>query len=325
MKNSCPNESFDSDPNAPDLLKCIQGGEMIAFIGSGLSCVVGYPAWHILVEDMRIKCGVQHPHALNEDTGADLLQKIAQLAKESDRDAYVDVLENAFAQTVKSIPGVYHALLNTEFAAYCTTNYDPLLAKAIAGWPGSNRRVYAYPEFHVRGLSGGNVVYLHGYIEEHGKPDPERLVLCLDDFDKAYNPEPQRRLIDMWSNIWNDFDILFIGCKLREPQMAAMLGQLCKLEQAQTRDCNIPPHRRFIMLPQEETETARELGISSKEANTYKRQAANAEYAKYGISVVRYDAKDKDHIGLTEVMSKWPSAPKPVVFSRTSEGVSYDR
>lgn len=311
--NEKMNQAFAQDPNSGELTAHVKNGDMVVFVGSGLSCADGlYPSWWELVEELRKRCGLSEDRAVTEQATSATLQEVARDARNNDRDGFVAVLGEKFAKTIQNNKESYDLLLKGPFAGYVTTNFDPLLAHQLARHD-STKMVHAYPEFDYLQLRSKTVFYLHGYIAQGATPDLDRIVLCKDDFETAYDPN-KRNLTAVWEALLTQCAVLFLGCSLGEPELEFIFERCNRVREALAKDHRIKARRRFLLLPAEDGKTA-ETDDKQLAANNSQIAADKLRrFDKYDIAVVRYDAKP-DYSGLVEVLNEWIPAPAPEVYS----------
>ena len=295
------NEVFRNDKNTSDLINCIKNGDMIVFVGSGLSSGPGgYPSWWKLVAELLTTCDPECEKVVTNHTSADELQQFAQKAREKDRDKYISVLREEFAKKIITRRN-YEFLIKSPFAGYVTTNFDPLLAFELnRNHPG--KRFHSYPQLTPVCLNSGTVSYLHGYIAEGSIPDPDRIVLCKDDFEKAYTSGP---LIRMWEDLLIFCPVLFLGCRLEEPQLDWVfnISNSVRRDYRERHSFEEPP--RFIMLPERNTRISEDADPEHKEQLKRNESDMINRYKLFNISVVKYDPVDSSYSGLDDVIKGW--------------------
>jgi SIR2-like domain len=184
--------------------------ESIAWLGAGLSRP-HYPGWAELIKKLCGDCGVNYP-----TTSADLLQLADECQKKSD--PYDKSLKKIFAAPITKMDPRYLALLNTQFLAYITTNFDPLLEHHIPQKKTVDR--FAYPDLlasRVRPKTQA-IFHIHGSIRcPAGLPtqhSTEFLVLSKTDFGRAYSSSSL--LPGFLTQIFRLYPILFMGYSLAD-------------------------------------------------------------------------------------------------------------
>ncbi|GAI89948.1 unnamed protein product, partial [marine sediment metagenome] len=173
-----------------------------------------YPGWPEAINELCSACGVQCL-ALSEVELADNLLDKAEECKNTNQKAYYTKLAELFGHPIVEERRAFRLLMNLPFKAYVTTNFDPLLAEAAK--TKGNYISYSYPDLPVSrlGESSPSVFHIHGLARQDDQPKGDNLVLARSDFDKAYNGIV-RSFLDQ---LLTYHDILFIGCRLKEPVM----------------------------------------------------------------------------------------------------------
>ena len=93
------NSVFELDPNANQLNQLIEDGEIILFVGSGLSNSI-YPKWHELIKDLCERCRVKPPVSLTVETPVEILIELAEKAQIRNESAFINVLKRHFAEPI---------------------------------------------------------------------------------------------------------------------------------------------------------------------------------------------------------------------------------
>ena len=308
-----------------ELTALVKNGDIVVFVGSGLSSrytredLSGYPSWPDLVDDLCKRCKVSYEpgEVLTKTTTPERLQILAGMAKKADIAGYVQVIQDHFAKTIVDRKEYYDLLMQIDFHAYVTTNYDPLLAQAAVRTASSPREVCAYPRLHCGDIALRRVVYLHGYVEENGKADPEALILTKDDFDFAYGEEAGGLLLPCWVSLLKDHNVLFLGCELGETELAVCFKRCNRLRKAMRKRFNVCPKKRFILLPEIEEQTFDDSVDSGARLNmASKRHATIQRLSEFDVAPIMYDPRDKRHVGLVEILRDWaPPRPAPMLVA----------
>jgi hypothetical protein len=157
-----------------------------AFIGAGLSHDAGYPRWGDIVSQLKISAEVATGREIDlpPDPNWDQIEKLRTLMGE---ELYLSQLQIVFGPDGKlTYLPVHHAIVNTPFIAFVTTNYDYCLENAASA-ASKQVTVEYYPELDITHLRDGHIFHIHGVIT----PDnPQALigsvVLSKSDYERAY-------------------------------------------------------------------------------------------------------------------------------------------
>ena len=289
----------------------ISGSACVAFIGSGVS-KPAYMIWDELMVRLVSDCvdsdqarNAIEADALNE---AGVLVKsmnipsvyentlynqiIADKLKAIDGKRYIKALSKLFKRpSLKSYHAAarkYHLLARTDFCAYVTTNFDPLLLDVVAHH--HNIEYSCHPDPSGGGFSSREVVFLHGRIglvkDSHKWSD--KLVFTHSEFNRAYGVSGP--LISPLSMMFRHHDVLFLGCRLSDPSLIEV-ARACRAHLLQQSN---PSRPKWVALVEDE---------EVKEA---------VEYTKsVGISVVPYSKLGSGYPGFEEILRELSGAEKP--------------
>jgi hypothetical protein len=255
----------------------------VAWIGSGLSAGA-YKSWAEIVCELCTACAVS-PLDTKEEPPASVLVDKAEECKKKEPAIYDGVLEREYGRPVSGDRLAYGLLKKLPFAAYVTTNYDPLLAFGMRAGT-----VYAWPWLPAKYLAiRGSVFYLHGMARDGTKPKVRDLVLARSDFDRAYGT---RMLPSFLVQLLTDNDVLFLGCTLREPELQAILYEMKKVY-AQLRE-SVPTWREpelYALRNQiyESTDTMPFIRARSETGERLETELLN----NLGVAVIRYPTVDE--------------------------------
>jgi len=273
----------------------ILSGKCVVFIGSGLS--FGYDSWPDLVNALCERCGIDCQ--INKDSSPDKLLDAALDAKQSDKSSYFKYLGEHFGRPVSSIQYIYDILFDLKFESYLTVNFDPhLFLKAQTAWRGKSFGFRVYPDLDRKAVTGRSIHYLHGIIEENTIPREGSIVLARDEFKEAYIPNGH--LMNMLLQTLEYDHVLFIGCKLQEPNMSDVFN-ICKRNQQKRLQIINPDNQRtplkFILLPKPKSTFKDEKGEIEIIRNQEEIENLNRHYNNMGIEPVWYD-DENDHSNL---------------------------
>ncbi len=299
------NEVFNNDPNSINLTKLVQSGELVAFLGSGLSSGL-YPSWSSLVREFCLKCKISFKGSLGEDTPVEYLIDLSERAIKADRLSFEEVLHEHFSKPIVNKKLAYELLMEMPFRSYVTVNIDPLLAEEIRRSVYQTRRLFKYPDIKTKYLIEQNVFYLHGYIAPGSTPKPDRLVLTKGSFERAYSLA-DGILVTFWDVLLAEYPVLFLGCGLREPEIQMMLRRCKKRKIILNKGQGIPQPPLFILRP---AYFLLDQSLDKRERDNDREAREQEEFSDFDVRIVRYDRIDNNHSGLLEIFNYWnPRSP----------------
>jgi len=299
------NEVFSKDSHSASLTRLVNNGAVVVFVGSGLSTGV-YPAWHELVQELCIECGVKHQATLKRETAVVVLTDLAGQAQKANEQCYLDILEDRFAKPIHEQKKVYQLLMGIPFRSYVTINLDPLLAdEKNSRHEYRERQHFVYPYAPTKYLASQNLFYIHGYVQPGHRPDCNRIVLTSEAFHRAYNGEGSD-LGTFWDVLLTEYPVLFVACGLREPEIQLALKRSHKRRERMVNQHNMNPPPLFVLRP---AYFRRDDALDVSQRDNAREEQEQAEFRELDINIVRYDKKDKDHTGLLELLESWNPPP----------------
>ncbi|HEY3353392.1 MAG TPA: SIR2 family protein [Polyangia bacterium] len=227
-------EAGDGGQDGPavplELAAAIRDRRAVVFVGSGLSRSL--PSWEELTATLLGRLKTPHAEELARSTedylvAADwydwVATRVAQPAlKEIVRDTY------GRARTAGSLPTLAHyQLLSLPFRYIVTTNFDPLLERALEAQkrrPQIVVRDGGVP--HTAGVDDACIVKLHGDADDEGP-----IVLTKSQYDQFFEDHPAKALL--LEGLLLNHVFLFVGYSLSDPHLRQIHGRIAAMLQAQ--------------------------------------------------------------------------------------------
>jgi hypothetical protein len=276
-----------------DVVEAIRKQKISPFIGAGVSCDAGYPAWGKALEILTLK---------HERAGHDVVEVRAAIAK-YDYLLAAQLLHDQSSVAVASFvrtefrlkydgdpldnsvfPPVIRLLPKLSRGCVVTTNFDRLVEEFLKQEKGSlvDGCMSGQEQGHefIRRLLKGDrcVLKLHG---DHERPDThvfthgQYLHAYGDDFDFT------KKLPRALRQIYIGSSLLFIGCSLEQDRTLDLFSQI-----KQSNHFEIPNHFAFLADPDDDP----------------KKQAKEDRLQEININPVWYRAKDRDHSLLIKLL-----------------------
>jgi len=270
-----------SEQNFRDLVVATREGDVVAFIGAGLSAG-RQPTWRELHRIMQEKAGLSPVRPFSEED--------APVDFEDFRDAlgaeqYLALLREQFASPIADYPDLYRVIDETEgFRCLATTNFDEYLA-TVALKHARNPEIAEYPQFRPR---YPRYIYLHGRAKTASSPSD--LIVCEGDYALAYDDSGGANVTLKYLLTG---PIVFLGCSLRDPDLAAVLKDVQRLRHTQGREFGPPP---FAILAADPQEIGIE-GLSLAEAV----EVRTRRLIRRGVRPIWYES-DKTHSQLRDLL-----------------------
>lgn len=208
--------TFRDDQVLTDLVKAYDHGELVLFVGAGISRAFGIrPGLPLGAETSRIIAEELLGRPLR---GSETLMQVAQevVWRDGSRQRLEGLLTRIFANNrIGFLPA--HTALASIGAPIITTNYDNLIERAYQslGKPLS----VAWRDEHTTSLIDPILIKIHGAID-----DPPSCVITEDDYYHWLDREPELR--DIVRGYLLTKTICFVGYSLADPNFRSMLRVL---------------------------------------------------------------------------------------------------
>jgi len=211
----------------PRLIHMINSGRCFAFIGSGLSCEVGYPSWGKLAELVYEKLkqmGKASDNASYEkylkDREYPELFRQAEHDLGNDRIALVNMIKPMLQPSVKNNGVLYELISKWPFACYLTTNFDDELASYLSK---------TNEHFTIKRNRQEDFYYLHdgtSHIIQKLHSDlnhPNEVILTSIDYENFYTKDAGQYFRDKLRQAFEVFSIFILGHSLNDHDIEFIL------------------------------------------------------------------------------------------------------
>jgi len=257
------------------MFEAIASGEVIAFIGAGLSAPLKYPAWTSLINILQIRANQIAPFNPSDAAKLDTLQYAEEINNHFKANGagpeFNNILGREFGPR-KAGPNctqTHHRLVKLPFRTFVTTNYDGCLEQALTDNAVENTRIPNPDSGIIIKANGADrhraSLFLRSIVDSidnqhryvgylHGRhDDTENIILTASTYNDAYGftiSESQltkgRQITFHRQLAWSLFatrKIIFFGCSMDDPYVRRLLemvaGDLWEWDQ--------PTH--FVVLP----------------------------------------------------------------------------
>lgn len=208
----------------PALIEDLRMGNVVPFVGAGLSAPSGLPTWGELLAAVV--------NTASDDYGLPQLRTLFESGRLSSIDApelqrvldgtsffLSDYVISRFNRPAQ--PNNYHALLGQlRLDTIITTNYDKLIERFFES---RSEAVHAiWMDSHVSQYNERNalqIVKMHGHVD-----DPQSIVLSSRDY--ASYVASRSLVYALVSVLFSTRTILFLGCSLSDPNVLTLLSDL---------------------------------------------------------------------------------------------------
>lgn len=193
-----------------ELLESFQRGDVILFLGAGLSVGAGLPGWADLIRPLAHSVGSRWPADETDLTTEYLLAAAQHYENQRGRHALISRLRETLDNTGVSLTSVHQLVASLPTRAIFTTNYDDFIERALrqVGWHPNvivdESELAFWREEHVQ------VIKLCGNLTR-----PSSIVITQRDFNTYFATHP--RLAERLRTTLESNTALFLGYSLQDP------------------------------------------------------------------------------------------------------------
>jgi len=220
--NSEPTKELTMDKPDPyaDLKDNLNTGNVVAFVGAGLSSGAGLPGWYSLITELAQRIGYELPPA-QWATGEALIDAAQAYITEQGLHSLVMFLKDQLDTTDKSPTAAHQALARLPIPLVLTANYDDLLEWAYRD---AGKRVQVVVRdsdipFMRRESDAVNIVKLYGDLDQ-----PDTIVLARQQYEAFFLQRPQ--MIKLLETELGRSDVLYLGWSHSDPHFNLIFGEL---------------------------------------------------------------------------------------------------
>jgi hypothetical protein len=259
------------DKNLKNLKELYRGGDLVPFIGAGLSTPFNIPNWDKLIRRISdqnmgdfeaIKPAID-AYLDRKDfwTAMETILNFAPITEDDIQQEIVDIINEEIQVTVDNDVHNYLDLANMNFNVYLTTNYDHL----ITDYMDKNNYVplvLSEINFNTQNLfkdKKKRVFHLHGHISNSGT-----IVITRNQYKKLYEDNKYDNILRLFTGTKS---LLFIGFSFDDQFIRQMIKDHKQLFKG----------THYILLNEPTDEIVRELKV------------------EYGLNVIKYDATSSSH------------------------------
>lgn len=244
------------------LIHDLRKGNVIAWVGAGLSAGIGYPSWKSLINKIAENvAGTQWRRSKLQAWAAGAADTapewVAEVLSQTDHKGYSDALIREFGDNSKKT-SVTHALLALlPFKGYITTNYDSLIEQSLEIFTRYKPRIYTpqNASFLLKEDENQKFIYkVHGDIDK-GVND---IILTETDYYKLMRDGIYNKLL---SQMLSRYTLVGFGYSLRDRDFRAILNERFELFKK-----NCPP---FYMFTSSEDTCSEEIECYKQKFNVH--------------------------------------------------------
>ncbi len=203
-----------------DLRQSLASGNVIAFVGAGLSVGAGLPDWYTLISELALRIGYELPPA-KWATGDALIDAAQAYLNQRGLHDLVAFLKERLDTTGRSPTAAHLALARLPIPLVFTANYDDLLERAYRD-VGKRVRVVVRDTdipFMDRQPGAVNLVKLYGDLDQ-----PDTIVLARQQYESFFLQHPQ--MVKLLETELGRADMLYLGWSHTDPHFGLVFGEL---------------------------------------------------------------------------------------------------
>ena len=237
-----------SRDNFNQLVRIIQKGKVVPFIGSGLSAPTGLPTWAKYLLDLASELSIKEEISdyINKSEFEEVAQFISEKMGATNFNSRVD---SKFVSISKKIKGIINSIPKLTNGTIVTTNFDSLIEEVFLNCGIRLEVIYGKEdkEFHRSFAKGDDyLLKLHGSVN-----DTNSRVFTKSEYESAYlddsgNIDFQKPLPENLSKIYKNATLLFLGCSLENDRTMQLFKTIMKQEDER----KIPRHYAFLSSPE---------------------------------------------------------------------------
>lgn len=243
------NHWFDRNIQRFDqLIERLESGDVVPFIGAGLSVAGGFPSWEDHLRTQGRTAGIDPAHTEELLTSGQYETVIAEIEATRGRDVFIQEVRDVFSRTGEITNAT---LLTTELFTdtVITTNYDRLIEQAFdTGAKNAFQVINGTNALAKPDADRVSIIKLHGDIKE-----PDNCILSKNQYDQAYGnheidmTRPIPKLIEYF---YKNSSLLFLGCSLNNDRTVQVFHAI----KQKVGDIVYPQHFAIEQAPETEQE-----------------------------------------------------------------------
>ena len=204
--------TFNPSPDVPpEIENAAQSGELVVFVGAGISRLINCPSWEVFADKVLqqlVPDGIDY-HELSQINGIIDPKKRLSIAKIIARKKKFNIdYQSIF--NVQLGPDNVYSYLNSFNSSFVTTNYEKYLRPdSRSAEPEDEWRFYRRNQLLRLNLDkNGNVVHLHGCLDA-----PDNMVITTKDYLEHYSSDEVQTFLKY---LFEKKTVLFLGYGLEE-------------------------------------------------------------------------------------------------------------
>lgn len=230
----------------------LEAGDVVPFIGAGLSKAGGFPTWEDHLRSQGRTAGIGAAHIEELLARGEYETVIAEIEASRGRDVFIQEVRDVFSKTgtiTDTTLLVTELFTDTVF----TTNYDRLIEQAFdTGAKNAFQVINGLNALTEPDTDRVSIIKLHGDIKT-----PRQCILSKNQYDQAYGNGgidlglPIPKLLEYY---YKNSSLLFLGCSLNNDRTVQVFRSIKHEIQQKYGDIVIPQHFAIEQAPETEKE-----------------------------------------------------------------------
>ena len=234
------------------LVERLEAGDVVPFVGAGLSRAGGFPTWEEHLRTQGRTAGIDTAQIEDLLARGEYETVIATIEASRGHDVFTQEIRDAFSRTGTITDAT---LLITELFAdtVITTNYDRLIEQAFDTGAQNGFQVINGSDALADLINGRvSIIKLHGDIKT-----PGRCILSKNQYDQHYGIDgidltrPIPKLLEYY---YKNGSLLFLGCNLNQDRTVRVFRAVKQGIERKHGDIAIPQHFAIEQAPEAEQE-----------------------------------------------------------------------
>ncbi len=193
-----------------EIVDAIQRGNLVLFIGGGLSVSAGLPSWIALTQPLAAAVDYKIPSSDELITPEHLLATTQYYANQHGPNNLIQYLRDALDTYMKSPTALHYLLASLPIRTIFTTNYDDLIERSLRDSGKRPNVIVSSTDLAFWSEEAIQVVKLCGDLSR-----PESIVITRQDFTTYF--ANHARIVERLRTTLESKTILFLGYSLNDP------------------------------------------------------------------------------------------------------------
>jgi NAD-dependent SIR2 family protein deacetylase len=230
----------------------LEDGDVVPFIGAGLSVAGGFPTWENHLRTQGRTAGIDPAHTEALLASGHYETVIEEIEARRSRDVFIQEIRDVFSRTGQLTDTT---LLITELFpdTVITTNYDRLIEQAFdTGAVNAFQVINGMEALEEPATDRVSIIKLHGDVRT-----PVTCILSKNQYNQAYGNDiidmslPIPKLLEYY---YKNSSLLFVGCSLNSDRTVQAFRAIKQSIEQRLGDIVIPQHFSIEQAPESEDE-----------------------------------------------------------------------